>query len=230
MERFRLLRADEIEARVSTINEKGLTLLLYITARSAMDILDETVGCLNWERTHQLIDGRTYCTISIWDDSKKCFVSKQDIGTANYTETEKSECSDSFKRACVNVGIGRELYTAPFIWVSSDKADIRNKGDKYFTYDKFKVASISYNEDRAIDSLVIVNQRGEEVYRYEKQTKKDKTLSKDQIKEMNSEMIRTGVTMDDIKKRYDLECSVAEIPEATYKKIMRALKITSNAA
>ena len=41
---IRLLKADEIECRVSLINEKGLSLLLYKDARVDQKILDETFG------------------------------------------------------------------------------------------------------------------------------------------------------------------------------------------
>ena len=41
---FRDLKADEIELRVASINDKGLALLLYKDARCDMNILDETVG------------------------------------------------------------------------------------------------------------------------------------------------------------------------------------------
>ena len=39
---IRLLKADEIECRIATINEKGLSLLLYKDARVDQRILDET--------------------------------------------------------------------------------------------------------------------------------------------------------------------------------------------
>ena len=99
MIQFRPLRADEIECRVSTVSEKGASVLLYKTARTDMDLLDETVGPMNWQRTHQIIDGNLYCTISIWDDEKKQWVAKQDVGTESNTEKEKGQASDSFKRA-----------------------------------------------------------------------------------------------------------------------------------
>jgi len=122
MNMIRLLRADEIECRVSTISEKGFSLLLYKDARVDQRILDETFTPLGWQRTHQSIDGNLYCTVEIWDDAKKQWIAKQDVGTMSYTEKEKSQASDSFKRACFNIGIGRELYTAPdFIWVTADK-------------------------------------------------------------------------------------------------------------
>ena len=127
---FRELRADEVDARVSTISAKGLSLLLYKDARCDMNILDETVGSTNWEREHEIIGDRLYCTVSIFDEDKNAWVSKQDVGTESYTEKEKGQASDSFKRACFNWGIGRELYTAPFIWIKDGLYTVTKKGDK----------------------------------------------------------------------------------------------------
>lgn len=158
MIKFRELYANEIDCRISTINAKGLTLLLYKDARVDQNILDEAVGCLNWQRSHQLIGDRLYCTVSIWDEKKQQWISKQDVGTESYTEKEKGQASDSFKRACFNFGIGRELYTAPFIWISADKADIKQGGNgKYQCYDKFAVEQILYDESKNITALSIKN-------------------------------------------------------------------------
>ena len=109
---FRKLRADEIDCRVNTINEKGLSLLLYKDARCDMNILDETVGCMNWKRSHTRDNAN--CIVSIYNKEIGEWVSKEDTGTESYTEKEKGLASDSFKRACFNWGIGRELYTSPF--------------------------------------------------------------------------------------------------------------------
>lgn len=109
---FRRLRADEIDCRIASISDKGLSLLLYKDARVDQNILDETVKPLNWKRSHQSIDGRLYCTVSIRNDETGEWIDKQDVGVESYTEKEKGQASDSFKRACFNWGIGRELYTA----------------------------------------------------------------------------------------------------------------------
>ena len=114
---MRPLRADEIDVRVGQIYEKGVTLLLYKNARVDMAILDEEFGPDNWQRDHKEIKGNLYCGIGVWSDDKKQWVWKWDCGTESYTEKEKGESSDSFKRAGFNVGIGRCLYTAPFIWL-----------------------------------------------------------------------------------------------------------------
>lgn len=161
---IRLLKANEIECRISTITEKGLSLLLYKDARVDQRILDETFGPFGWKRSHQSIEGNLYCTVEIRDKESGEWVTKQDVGTTGYAEKEKSQASDSFKRACFNWGIGRELYTAPFIWVPAGKAAIQKKDNRFYCNDRFSVRSIDYNGDREIKGLVIVNGRGQSVY------------------------------------------------------------------
>lgn len=164
--KFRTLRADEIECRIGKINAKGLALLLYKNARVDMTLLDEVVGPLNWKRRH--CRDNQNCIVSIWDDAKKEWIEKEDVGVESFTEKEKGLASDSFKRACVNVGIGRELYTAPFIWIPSTKANIEwipstkanietDTRGKYRCSDKFIVEGIHYDEQRNIDALSIIN-------------------------------------------------------------------------
>jgi len=155
--KFRLLKADEIEVRVGTINEKGATLLLYKDARCDMNLLDESG--YKWKREHQLINNKLFCTVSVYDTEIKEWVSRQDVGVESNTEATKGEASDSFKRACFNWGIGRELYTAPFVWVGSEKyTATTNKSGKPSTYDKFCVEKIKYNEEtREITGLAIKN-------------------------------------------------------------------------
>ena len=160
---FRTLKANEIDCRVNQISEKGLTLLLYKDARCDMNILDETVGATNWKRQHTRDNAN--CIVSIYDEDKKEWVSKEDTGTESYTEKEKGLASDSFKRACVNWGIGRELYTAPFIYIPADKAKIiKNQSGKFTTYDKFRVEAIEYNADKEITKISIKNQNNVRVF------------------------------------------------------------------
>lgn len=118
MDKFRALRADEVECRVSQIDKKEgnwLSLLLYKDARCDQNILDETVGPMNWQRHHSRENAN--CVVSIWDNEKQMWVEKEDTGTESNTEAAKGLASDSFKRACFNWGIGRELYTAPTIFI-----------------------------------------------------------------------------------------------------------------
>lgn len=232
MNMIRLLRADEIECRVSTISEKGVSLLLYKDARVDQRILDETFTPLGWQRTHQSIDGNLYCTVSIWDDAKRQWIAKQDVGTMSYTEKEKSQASDSFKRACFNIGIGRELYTAPdFIWVTADKVKIQKKGEnKFVTYDRFHVQSIEYNDQREISALVIANSWNKVVYSWivpktTTQKQMENALSKDQMNNLQKELARTGVALEAVLERYHLS-RPEDMDSSTYQQALNSLRKT----
>lgn len=150
---FRTLNANEIECRVQSSKKddsgklKGVILLLYKDARCDMNILDETVGPMKWKREHSRENAN--CTVSIYSDDIKEWISKEDTGTDSKADPEKGRASDSFKRACVNWGIGRELYSAPFIWIQA--SNVRNE------YDRFIVTDIGYDENRNINHLVIYN-------------------------------------------------------------------------
>lgn len=139
MLKFRPLRADEVRVRVNTINEKKCTLLLYKDARCDMNILDETVGPDRWTRKHYECKGNLFCSVGIKSEDGE-WTYKDDCGTEGYTEKEKSEASDSFKRACTCWGIGRELYTAPIMAVKSELAGVyENDKGKWSTNAKFYV-------------------------------------------------------------------------------------------
>ncbi len=253
--KIRLLRSDEIECRIGTISEKGLSLLLYKDARADMKILDEVFGPMGWKRQHVLIGGNLYCIVSVWDEEKKQWIDKMDVGTESYTEKEKGQASDSFKRACVSVGIGRELYTAPFIWVPAAKTNIQKRQEgnkeKFYTYDKFSIHSISYNDNREITGLTVINQDGSVIYsladrssgaqKTKEQTKaagKPKSAGKAKgaentenahVEAINKELARTGVALDAVLERYGVS-SIAEMSEATYRNAINSLKKTKSAA
>jgi hypothetical protein len=160
--KFRTLKANEIDCRVSQIASNWLTLLLYKDARADMDVLDETVEPMHWKREH--LRENANCKVSIYDSDTKEWVSKEDTGTESFSEAEKGLASDSFKRACVNWGIGRELYTAPSIFILPNKDMIpkgkdnefyQNDKGKYETKTRFWVEYIDYNNDREIQNLII---------------------------------------------------------------------------
>ena len=226
---IRLLRADEIECRVGTINERGLSLLLYKDARVDQKILDEAFGMYGWERTHQSIEGNLYCTVRIWDSEKAQWIEKQDVGTTSYTEKEKGQASDAFKRACVNVGIGRELYTAPFIWIPSSKANIQKRDNRYTTSERFQVREISYNEMREIAAITIVNDHGVVVYEYQEKKNSSKNqnttnrITELQKKELENELKRTGVDIEKVLRRYELK-KLDEMTPDIYERAIHGLK------
>lgn len=156
---FRLLKASEIDCRISTVKEKGFSILLYKDARCDMNILDETVGQMGWKREH--VRDNANCIVSLWDKDKKQWISKEDTGTESFTEKAKGLASDSFKRACFNWGIGRELYTAPFIWINAVQGEVFKKTDgKFSSYAKMRLQTINYKENGDIESVVIVDKLG----------------------------------------------------------------------
>ena len=204
--RFRTLKANEIDCRINTINEKGLTLLLYKDARVDQNILDETVGEMNWQRKHTRDNAN--CIVSIWDSNKGQWIEKEDTGTESFSEAEKGLASDSFKRACFNWGIGRELYSSPFIWISKDNAQINeNKTTgKFICYDKFKVNEIEYDENRNITKLSILNERtGVLVFNYSTQEKLDRHDRLTLFGEFQKLLISTKTDREKICEHYKVE-------------------------
>lgn len=153
--KVRNLKEDEIECKVATIKkDKGITLLLYKTARTDILILDETFGQMNWQCEYKEIKGNMYCGISVYDKEKCQWVSKWDCGVESaFGDKQKGEASDAFKRAGFKWGIGIELYTAPFIWIPKEMCNITSDGK---CYDKFDVERIA-TENKVITGLAIRN-------------------------------------------------------------------------
>jgi len=185
MNKFRTLRADELDCRVGTCNDKGFSLLLYKDARCDQNVLDETVGKENWQRDHKEVKGNLFCGVSIWDENKKQWITKWDCGVESNTEKEKGEASDSFKRACFNWGIGRELYTAPFIYIKGN-TEKNSKGNPVPTFKRMEVGEIEY-EDGKITQLVILGdgqaiftygKRGSQTQNNERKTKTEQPVEK----------------------------------------------------
>lgn len=193
---IRLLNANEIECRVQSVkktkNGVGCILLLYKDARVDMKLLDETYGSMNWQRTHEVINGNLFCNIEVWDAEKSQWVKKQDVGTESNTEKEKGQASDSFKRAGFNWGIGRELYTSPFIWIDLKDGEHYDKDGKTYLSPrtKFTVKSIGYNDEREITSLQVADTHN--VVRYE--------LGKANIEPRKIDDTKTKVVYDLLEK------------------------------
>lgn len=224
--KFRTLKEDEIECRVGQISAKGFTLLLYKNARVDMDLLDETVGAGNWQRDHKELKGNIYCGVSIWDDTKKQWITKWDCGTESNTEKEKGEASDSFKRACVNVGIGRELYTAPFIWIDH----VKERNGKYVPdYRSMKVQEIGYTDDRKINRLVIIGD-GEVIFEFGKETPKADKWSEAERKVFEMGEIAEQ-TISDIKSteiKYDKRYNGKTVGDLAYEEIIDLISTTKS--
>lgn len=166
--KIRCLKPEEIEIRVQQATEKGAQLLLYKDSRCDKRILDETFGIFGWKDKYEEIKGNLFCTISIWDDEKKQWIDKCDCGAETFSEKEKGEASDAFKRAGFNVGIGRELYTRIFYFASvPTKKNDKGKFELANKYEKFIVAEISTNEKtEKIEKIKIADSKGNIVFSY----------------------------------------------------------------
>ena len=187
---FRLLDKEEIECRVQSVmkDNSGCILLLYKTARTDYNLLDEVVGAMNWKCDYKEIKGNLYCEIAIYNKDLQQWISKSNCGVESNTEAEKGEASDSLKRAGFVWGIGRELYTAPFTYIKLNADDFQNSKLKT----QFKVKEIGYT-NRTITKLIIEDNKGNvrftygnvekveaEVVKPKKTTKKPET-QKDQM-------------------------------------------------
>lgn len=165
---FRKLEPADIEVRVQQVTDKGCSLLLYKTARTDAAVLDEAVGCERWDCDYKEVAGMLFCIVGIEceDDGLRTWVYKSDTGSKSNMEPEKGWSSDAFKRACTKWGIGRELYTAPFIWVPKESLQRygQNQNGKWYCRDFFAVKRIAYTDGR-ITELEIVNQHDLIVFR-----------------------------------------------------------------
>ena len=170
MDEIRLLGKEDIDVRVAQTNcynNNGqlvvkVNLLLYKNARVDMKIMDELFTPMGWQRTHEFKDGKLYCRVSVYSQDLKQWICKEDVGVESNTEAEKGQASDSFKRACVNWGIGRELYTAPRISVElNEKEYTKDQQGKIRVWATFSVKSIGYDtKSRTITSLEIQDRLG----------------------------------------------------------------------
>lgn len=203
--KFRVLKASEIDCRIQSIGQNktgavGTTILLYKDARVDMNILDETVGAMNWQREHSVVNGNLYCTISIWDEVKEQWISKSDVGTESNTEKEKGQASDSFKRAGFNWGIGRELYSAPFVYIQLDKSEYIERNGKLTSNAKFKVKDIAYDENRNIVRLVVVDSKGKVRYTFGENTQQQTQETVYNWKTLKARATQGGISEDELKR------------------------------
>ena len=179
--KFRDLTPADVECRVAMARANGVSLLIYKDARVDQSILDEAVGQLNWKKSYREVKGNLFCTIEIWDSDKSAWVAKEDCGVESNTEKEKGEASDAQKRAGFAWGIGRELYSAPFIWVSNKDCTIEEKSKgNYACRDHFSVSLMEVENKKIVNLQIVNDNTGAIVY----QMKKTKTANQSATKKV----------------------------------------------
>lgn len=203
---FPTLSANDIEVRIQSVSQgKGYILLLYKTARVDANILDNhpEIGCFNWKKSFYELKGNIYCSLSIYDKERKEWVSKDDCGKESETESEKGEASDSFKRAGFAWGIGRELYTSPFIWVADTNASKENGRNMHFSV---KIIGYTNKKPYTINQLEIINDRTKEIV-YSFGVNKSQTTTKSSVNSENDTKANYGKThkemVDSVTKQFD---------------------------
>lgn len=240
--KFRRLKATEIYARVDRCGARDgngwAALLLYKDARVDQTILDETVGPENWEKSYEMIDGKLYCTVCIWDSTKNHWVRKQDVGTESNSEPEKGQASDAFKRACFCWGIGRELYSAPDIFINLRKDEWTEVSGKVRMTARveYKVAEIAYTDDGNISALTITDKDGNVRYRMKQaatrpaagQDPSNEPAFTDGLKELTDEMAANEAVVSWVCRWWDGKQSLAQFVRKKYNAHNKAITILGN--
>ncbi len=213
---IRLLTKDDIEVKVKKVLDGKALLLLYKTARIDMAILDEVFGVFNWCNEYKEIKGNMYCGVGVRESADKDFIWKWDCGIESREDEEgnqkKGEASDAFKRACFKVGIGRELYTAPVIYIKAETVADGKKHKLKDSFAKYTVKEIQYNENREITKLIIVDRKGVQVFPVNKventpapkEEKKQPAITGEKLKErqqrLQEALANSEITLENAKK------------------------------
>lgn len=204
---FKPLTAEQIEVRPTDTKTQGkCTLLLYIDSRCAAQIMNDTVGVMNWQMEYKDVAGQIYGRLSIYDDEKNIWVSKEDTGSEGNIEAEKSRSSDILKRCLARWGCDY-LYRTPKIRI--------NCSDKYYFNGKmcmtFNVADIQWS-GKTCTRLVIEDRFGDVVFDY--------TQGKRTIEEAITETQKTAKIAADALDRVN-----KLIPKFLYAKAVNAKTI-----
>jgi len=239
MKEIRLLTKDDIEVKVKKVLDGKALLLLYKTARVDMAILDEVFGVFNWCNEYKEIKGNMYCGVGVRESADQDFIWKWDCGIESREDEEgnqkKGEASDAFKRACFKVGIGRELYSAPVIYI---KAETKQDGKVFKLtdkYAKYTVKDIQYNENREITKLIIVDRKGVQVFPVNKVENtpepkvenKQPAITGEKLKErkqrLQDALANSTITLADVKKWAEIKSKQKIEPEQLSDELFEAL-------
>lgn len=238
---IRLLTKDDIEVKVKKVLDGKALLLLYKTARVDMAILDEVFGVFNWCNEYKEIKGNMYCGVGVRESADKDFIWKWDCGIESREDEEgnqkKGEASDAFKRACFKVGIGRELYSAPVIYIKAETVADGKKHKLKDSFAKYTVKEIQYNENREITKLIIVDRKGVQVFPVNKventpAPKEDVEKIKKNNETLQEALKDSTLTMEQVKewvkKKTKKDIEPAKLDEKIFAELITAIKNPKN--
>lgn len=234
------LPIESVDFRVQSINKGGYaTILAYKDARVDMNRLDAVVGCLNWKREHIVIDGSMYCRVSIYNEATKEWICKEDVGTESMADKEKGLASDSFKRACFNWGIGRELYDYPRIQIKLQKNEFEDKGGKMYPTYEFDLKSwvwcADFDSNNKLIFLAVNDSKGVTRFSWklgtaniqptnEPETKELKPFPADQYETLAKAILDKKTTLDEQKTKYTFSEAAQKVIKAHYKNLVEKKK------
>ena len=238
---IRLLTKDDIEVKVKKVLDGKALLLLYKTARVDMAILDEVFGVFNWCNEYKEIKGNMYCGVGVRESADKDFIWKWDCGIESREDEEgnqkKGEASDAFKRACFKVGIGRELYSAPVIYIKAETVADGKKHKLKDSFAKYTVKEIQYNENREITKLIIVDRKGVQVFPVNKvenppAPKEDVEKIKKNNETLQEALKDSTLTMEQVKewvkKKTKKDIEPAKLDDKIFAELITAIKNPKN--
>lgn len=209
----RLLNAEEIECRVGQKSKDGskYSVLLYKTARTDMDVLDEVFGLDGWQVEYHTIGDKLFCNLGVFSEQRGGWIWKESNGAESNIEAEKGQASDAFKRAGFMFGIGRELYSAPQIWLESSISPY-----------SLAVAEIGYDENDKISRLV-VSSNGKTVYTFPKNAECKQNNDAERINDIVKKLEFEGKSIDDILSFYNAS-HVMDIPLEKWEKMLAKVR------
>lgn len=157
------LSISDVDFRIQSINKGGFaTILAYKDARVDMNRLDEVCNGL-WQKKYHYIESEKmlFCSVGIKIDNE--WIWREDLGVESYADKKKGQASDSFKRACFNWGIGRELYDYPTIHVKLNSNEFKVENNKAKQTFNLKLKDWKWNavfNDGKILQLTAVDEKG----------------------------------------------------------------------
>ena len=129
----------------------------------------------------------------------------------------------------MNWGIGRELYTSPFIWIPSAKCNIKDGK----CYDKFEVTHLVIENKKIVELKIANTTLGIECFNWSKngqmrqENVKDEKVSDQQAKSIYKALLKKlgsdDIIIEYLSKKYDIE-NTSDLMKSQYVEIINEFK------
>jgi len=161
------LKPSDVDFKVQSVIPKSdkvyCILVAYKDARVDQNVLDKVVGKENWQVKYRRDEkGILFCSVGINNAGE--WIWKESNGTESFTESEKGEASDAFKRACFMWGVGRHLYDLPTIFITLNSGEHYQKDGKTKANPKLNKWTYIIEDDWS--KILIKDQKGTTRFTY----------------------------------------------------------------